>query len=277
VGRAVGAAGGTNTEEQYGGRPRRPQAGPPPPVQRARRQLRLPRRRMLLLLLCVAVAVGSFGVWALYGSNWLRVERVSVSGTLVLTEDQVRDAAAVPVGAPLISVDKGAVADRLATRLRRIASVEVVRSWPHGVALKVTERTPEVLLGKPGDSGKYFEVDAEGVRYATVANRMKGLPLLVMEVDKSPSIRRFGAERLRREAVTAVAALPGPVRRDTHTIRIRSYDSITLGLSGRRSVMWGSSEYGAAKAKSLTALIKAEKDAGHFDVSVPSAPAVSAS
>jgi cell division protein FtsQ len=276
VGRAVGAAVGTITAERSGGRSRQPEAGAPP-VQRVRRRLRLPRRRTFSVPLCGVVALASFAVWTLYGSGWLRVERVTVSGTRVLTEGQVRDAAAVPAGVPLISVDKEAVAGRLTTGLRRIASVEVVRNWPHGIALKVTERTPEVLMEKPGDSGKYLEVDAEGVRYVTVGNRTKGVPLLTMEVDKSPSNRRFGAERLRREAATAAAALPESVRRDTRTIRMRSYDSIALELSGNRTVTWGSSEYASVKARSLTALMKAEKDAGHFDVSVPSAPAASAS
>jgi cell division protein FtsQ len=60
-------------------------------------------------------------------------------------------------------------------------------------------------------------------------------------------------------------------------VRVRSYDSITLELTGGRTVLWGSGEQEAAKAKSLTALMKAAEDAEHFDVSVPSAPASSGS
>ncbi|UGY94997.1 cell division protein FtsQ/DivIB [Streptomyces gobiensis] len=249
----------------------------PPPAQRAGRRLRLPRLRTLLILIIVAMVLGSFAVWALYSSNLLRVERVTVSGTRVLTEEQVRGAAEVPMGVPLASVDTGAVEHRLKTSLRRIASVEAVRDWPNSMGLKVTERTPEALMEKPGDTGKYIEVDVEGVPYATVAKRPKGVPLLVLDVDKSAGSRRFGADRLRLEAVKATVALPEAVRRDTRTVRIGSYDSITMELSGNRTVMWGSSEHGAAKARTLTALMKAEKEAGHFDVSVPSAPAASAS
>ena len=42
-------------------------------------------------------------------------------------------------------------------------------------------------------------------------------------------------------------------------------------------VVWGSGEQGTEKAAALGALMKAVPHAGHFDVSVPTAPAVSAS
>ncbi|GAB3654860.1 cell division protein FtsQ [Streptomyces sparsus] len=243
-------------------------------LQRARRRLRLPRRRSLLLVAAVLTVAG-FGIWAFYGSTWLRVERVTVSGTRVLTPEQVRAAADVPVGEPMATVDKSAVADRLRSALRRVDDVEVVRSWPHGVALKVTERRPQVLMEKPGDSGEFVEVDAEGVRYATVADRPAGVPLLVLDLDRAAGDRRFGPDELRVEAVKVAAALPAAVRRGTETIRVRTFDSMMLELSGGRTVMWGSSEFGEAKARSLSALMKAREKAGHFDVSVPSAPAAS--
>lgn len=262
--------------EERGGRARQPGSGEPP-VQRARRRLRLPRRRTALVVSVALVAGGSFGAWALYGSSWLRVERVAVSGTRVLSEERVRTVADIPLGEPMAGVDKDAVADRLTERLRRIASVEVVRSWPDAVAVKVTERRPEVVLEKSSDPGKYVEVDRTGLPYATVVSRPEGVPLLVLEPESSAADRRFGADRLRRAAVEVASALPVAVRRDTGTIRVRSYDSITLELSGGRTVMWGSREGSGAKAEALGALLKARGKAGHFDVSVPSAPAVAGS
>ncbi|MGH3309321.1 MAG: cell division protein FtsQ/DivIB, partial [Streptomyces sp.] len=233
-----------------------------------------PRGRRLLLLTLAPVALAGFGVWALYGSSWLRVERVSVSGNQVLTGDQVRAAARIPVGTPVGSVDGTAAERRLRAALPRLGDVQVVRAWPHGIGLKVTERKAELVIGK---AGKYVEVDDEGVRFATVPQQPKGVPLLAMEVRRSAGLRHFGAARLRREAVAATTALPESVARETRTVRVRSYDSITLELTGGRTVLWGSGERGTAKAKSLTALMKAAKGAEHFDVSVPSAPASSGS
>ena len=76
----------------------------------------------------LAAALGGFGVWALYGSNWLLVERVSVSGTEVLTTEQVRAAAGVPVGTPLLSVDTS----RGGTPAAGTAAADWTRSMSYG-------------------------------------------------------------------------------------------------------------------------------------------------
>ncbi|KUO22998.1 cell division protein FtsQ/DivIB [Streptomyces dysideae] len=249
----------------------RQQESPDPPLAR---RLRPPKLRTIIILAVVLVLLGAGSVWLLYGSQWLRVERVSVSGTRVLTPEQVREAAAVPVGAPLISVGTDEIEARLRRKLPRIDAVDVVRSWPHGIALKVTERTPVLIVQK---GGNFVEVDDEGVRFATVSEAPKGVPALELSVSRSSSaaasLRRFGEARLVREAVRVADAIPSAVARDTRTVKVRSYDDISLELSGGRIVAWGSGEKGAAKARTLTALMKASPDARHFDVSVPTAPA----
>lgn len=264
-------AGPTTAERQKsasgGSRPPRP----------SRSRVRMPRPRTLILSLIAFVLLGAGGVWLFYGSQWLRVERVTTSGTRVLTPEEVREAAAAPIGSPLISVDTDALEDRLRKRLPRIDSVEVVRSWPRGIGLKVTERKPVLLIEK---GGKFVEVDAKGVRFATVGQATKGVPLLELRPDQEnaeASLRRFDSHRLRREAVQVAGALPAAVARATRSVKVRSYDSISLELSGGRTVAWGSGEKGRTKAITLTALMKAAPKAGHFDVSVPTAPASSAS
>lgn len=232
-----------------------------------------PKRRVLLALVGTLV-VSSFLVWLLYGSPWLRVERVSVTGTQALSDRHVSAVADISEGTPLASVDKDAVEERLRSTLPRIAEAEVVRAWPSGISLKVTEREPVLVMER---AGKYVEMDSAGVRFATVAKRPDGVPLLAFEPDRSEAARYFSAKTLRRAAATTTAALPEPVRRDARTVTVGSYDSITVQLSGGRTVRWGSAERPEAKAKSLTALMKAAKDAEHFDVSVPSAPAAAAS
>ncbi|MEW2619614.1 FtsQ-type POTRA domain-containing protein [Streptomyces sp. NPDC048106] len=253
----------------------RQQESPGPPLVQRIRRLQL--RRIVILAVAV-VLVGAGSVWVLYGSSWLRVERVPVSGTRMLTPAEVRDAAGVPVGAPMVSVDTDVIAARLRRKLPRIDTVDVSRSWPHGIDLKVTERTPVLLVRK---GGNFVEVDRRGVRFATVAEAPKGVPLLRMSVSASgpaaASLRRFGTGRLVREAVRVAGELPGPVGRLTRTVQVRSYDDIRLELADGRTVAWGSGENGRAKARALTALMKAASGARHFDVSVPTAPASSAS
>ncbi|MEU6290569.1 cell division protein FtsQ [Streptomyces sp. NPDC046988] len=248
-------------------------SGPP----RARR-FGPPRLRTIIITAVSLALVAGGTVWVLYGSNWTRVDGVSVSGTRVLTPAQVREAADVPVGEPLVSIDTEAVEARLRRKLPRIDEVDVERSWPHGIGLKVTERTPVLIVQK----GKNFvEVDDEGVRFATVSRAPKGVPALELEPGRSgsagASLRRFGDDRLVREAVRVAGRLPAAVARDARLVKVRSYDDISVELSGERTVAWGSGEQGTDKARALAALMKATPKARHFDVSVPTAPASSAS
>lgn len=253
---------------------RQQESSGPPPASR----LRVRRLRTIIILAVALVLLSAGSVWLLYGSQWLRVDRVSVSGTRVLTPEQVREAADVPLGSPLISVDTDAIEARLRRKLPRIDAVDVSRSWPHGIGLKVTERTPVLLVQK---GRNFVEVDDEGVRFATVSEAPKGVPALELELSgpgsRSASLRRFGEDRLVREAVLVAGDIPAAVARATRSVKVRSYDDISLELNGGRTVAWGSSEKGAAKARTLTALMKAAPDARHFDVSVPTAPASSGS
>lgn len=233
---------------------------------------------MIVILVLGVVLLVSGSVWLLYGSPWLRVQRVSVSGTAVLTPEQVREAADIPLGSPLVSVDTDGIEARLRRKLPRIDVVDVVRSWPHGIGLKVSERAPVLLIEK---GGKFTEVDKGGIRFATISQAPKGVPALELSLARkgsaTASLRRFGTDRLVREAVRVAGGIPAAVRRDTRTLRVRSYDDISLELSGGRTVEWGSAENGAVKARTLSALMKAASGARHFDVSVPTAPASSVS
>ncbi|MFI8388221.1 cell division protein FtsQ/DivIB [Streptomyces sp. NPDC085540] len=232
------------------------------------------RRGPVLASLAAAVVLAAGCTWVLYGSSWLRVEKVAATGMDVLTSEQVLGAAAVPVGAPLVSVDTEEIEGRVRGRLSRIDSVDVVRAWPHGIGLKVTERKPVLLIKKDAN---FVEVDASGVRFDTVPKAPAGVPVLELNAGRSPSARRFDEERLLHEAVLVAGALPEPIAKETVQVKVGSYDSVVLELTGGRSVTWGSGEQSDAKGRALNALLKAAPKAARFDVSVPTAPAASGS
>lgn len=234
----------------------------------------LRRGPVLVAGLVLALLLAAGCTWVLYGSSWLRVEKVTSAGTEVLTAQQVLAAAAVPVGAPMVSVDTDEIEARLRGLLPRIDSVDVVRAWPHGIGLKVTERKPVLLIRK---GAEFVEVDSSGVRFDTVGHAPEGVPVLELSSQQSPSGRRFDEERLLHEAVGVAGDLTEAVRKETLQVKVRSYDSVVLELTGGRSVVWGSGEQGGAKSRALTALLKASPKADRFDVSVPTAPAVSGS
>ncbi|RDG39267.1 cell division protein FtsQ/DivIB [Streptomyces corynorhini] len=233
----------------------------------------LARPRPLITLIAAVLLTAGAG-WLLYGSPWLRAERVRVKGTEVLTASRVEAVAAVPLGAPLISVDTDAIEARLLRKLPRIDRVEVERSWPNEVRLEVIERKPALLIK---EGGKFIEMDVKGVRFATVDQAPKGVPLLELTAGQPAGTQRFPATRLTLEAVRVRGELPAAVAKDTKAVRVRSYDSVSLELTGGRTVMWGSGEDGPAKARALSALMKAAPKAGHFDVSAPTAPAAEGS
>ncbi|MFJ4774575.1 cell division protein FtsQ/DivIB [Streptomyces uncialis] len=259
-----------------GGAPQEPGSGRSrlPRLPRLPAALSAPRARVLILAAAALLAVTGGGLWALYGSSWLRVEKVSTAGTDVLRPEEVRAAAGITSGTPLISVDTDAVENRLRGELPRIDEVDVVRSWPDGIRLKVTEREPVLIVEK---GGKFIEVDEDAIRYATVGRAPEGVPVLELTPRRTAGPQRFGAGELTRAAVEVMTAVPARVARETRRLKVRSYDSITLELSGGRTVDWGSAEDGGAKNVTLAALMKAAPKAGHFDVSVPTAPASAAS
>jgi cell division protein FtsQ len=243
----------------------------PPPRRGSRR---LTRRGALALAVAATVLLGACG-YLLYGSPWLRVRQIRVTGTRVLTVAQVRAACGVHLGEPLASVSTGDVDARLRDRLPRIASVTLVRSWPDRIALKVTERTPRALLEK---GGKFVEVDANGVRYATDRTAPADVPRVELTgAAASSGTGYFPTAVLLHAAVQVAADLPESVHKLTKTIQVTSFDGVSLELADGRTVLWGSPEDDAAKGVALTALMKAAASATHYDVSAPSAPASSRS
>ncbi|WUV76222.1 FtsQ-type POTRA domain-containing protein [Streptomyces sp. NBC_01477] len=274
-----GAGTGARPAEHGGGRTRMPPAAVRPPAVAdsgggGRPRLTVPARRTVLIALLVLTVLLGGGTWAVYGSSWFRADRVAVSGAAVLTPQQVQRAAAVPLGGALVSVDTGAVRKRLLKALPRLKDARVERSWPHTIRVEVTERTPSAIL-KSG--AKFIEVDKDGVRFATVDQQPRGVPLVQLTPDQTASFRHFGTKRLLQAAITVAGRLPESLSGRATAIRVRSYDAITVELTGGRDVMWGSQEDAAGKAAVLTALMKAEPDATHYDVSSPTAPAASGS
>ena len=112
--------------------------------------------------------------WLLLFSSLFAVREVAVRGTARLSPEQVRRAAAVPPGRPLLRVDAAAVRRRVAA-LPAVSSVDVHRSWPRTLQLQVTERRPVAALP---DGDRVGLLDAGGVRFTEQPVPPPGLPVL---------------------------------------------------------------------------------------------------
>lgn len=212
----------------------------------------------LAAALAVALVVG--GIWLVLFSSVLAVERVTVTGTSYLSAQQVEDAARVPAGRPLARVDLGLVEARVEA-LPPVSDATVSRSWPDGIRIAVVERTAVAVVTV---NGTVTGMDADGVLFRDYPRAPAHLP----------DVRTTGPtdQQVRREAAAVVSALPGALARQIDHLEVSSIDQITLALRDGRTVIWGSAEDSATKARVLEQLL--QRDAQVYDVSVPGQPTI---
>ena len=215
--------------------------------------------RSIALALVVLAATG-FGVWLVFFSSTLAVKGVRVEGTGVLDPRQVRRAAAVPTGTPLATVDLAAIAARV-EKLPAVASVDVSRSWPDKVRVLVRERQAVAVVER---DVRLEGLDADGVVFRDYLSRPRDLPVIRMSAGTR-------ADAL-AEAARVAGALPPGIAARVSYVRVRTLDTISLVLRNGRTVLWGSADASAEKAKVLTVLLR--QRASLYDVSVPGQPVI---
>lgn len=215
----------------------------------------------VLVIVPIVLAV----VWLAWFSPWLAVSRVEVSVSSApevagpLSADEVRAAAQVETGVPLLRVDTGAIEQRIA-QVPQVESVTVTRAWPDAVVIDVVRRTPVAIVA--GTSGGYDVVDATGAVIRTVSSVEDGVPVVRASGDGVAA------------AVAVARDLPEEIRRRVVTVEASTRNDVTLILKNGAEVMWGSAEEGPFKAEVLLVLLK-EVDARFYDVSSPGVPATS--
>ncbi|MDN5762544.1 MAG: FtsQ-type POTRA domain-containing protein [Microlunatus sp.] len=224
-----------------------------PSVARGRRR---PRRRIwpLVLVGVLVVALLAGAGWLVGFSNVLAAHRVDVTGTRTLTDDQVRQAAAVPLGVPLARQDLGGIADRIAA-LPQVENVRVDRRWPETIEIVLTERSP-VLVAQNGNA--LMLVDRHGVAYLGVRTRPKNLPLTTVGPGNTPLLAEVGS---------VAGAMPKKLRGQVATIRAESPYALVVGLESGVEVIWGAAEESELKGEIVLALLKQKPKT--IDVSAP--------
>jgi cell division protein FtsQ len=207
------------------------------------------------------LAVAGLLAWLVYGTGVLGVRSVEVSGTRILSAEQVRQAASVPSGMPLARVDLVAVRARVAG-LAPVGQVSVVRDWPSTVRIEVVERTAVAAVPR---NGRFLLIDAGGTGFLTVAGRPGQLPLV-----------RVGApgpdDPTTRAALRVLAALGAPLRAQLLALAAEAPTRIRLELRDGRTVFWGDATENETKAQVATALLS--RPGTRIDVSAPSVATV---
>ncbi|MDT4912278.1 MAG: cell division protein FtsQ [Pseudonocardiales bacterium] len=217
------------------------------------------RRRTGFVVVAATVIVAVVITWLVAFSSVFGVRSVQVRGAHLLTAAEVRGAAQLDRGTPLVRVDTVAVGRRV-EKLAEVASAQVSTSFPSTVVITITERQP---VGYVQTSRRDVLVDRTGAQYRTVAAAPSGLPRFAVPVGAS-------ARSTARAVAAVAAALPGAVRSEVRSIEALSPSSITLVLSRGRVVQWGSATRTADKARLLPVLLK--RGSSQIDLTDPDQP-----
>ena len=215
-----GAAGGGGDDGDGGGddRPIVSVVEVDPRMRSRRIGVRRDAGRRRLRRITAVLAGAALVVAALVASRTplLDVDRVTVTGTDHTTVDEVRHAADVRLGEPLLSVDPGAVAARV-EELPWVASARVERSWPSTVKVQVTERVPVAVVQLTDDLAAMIDADGWVVgvesRPADAPSDPSG-PLVLTGIDE-PVVEGERLDAAARDALAVAAAaaewMPGVV------------------------------------------------------------------
>lgn len=231
-------------------------------AERSRSERRRRWKRIALAVLAVAVTAAL--VWMIWFSSVLAVRDVEVSGRTTLKQAQVLSAADVPLGRPLARLDIAAIEGRVAA-LERVDSVDVSRSWPHTVSIKVVER--ETIVWASID-GEIRGIDRHGLDYRSYPSAPKDT--LEAKIDMVPVDDRLETSESIVAVVRLITAKDRELRRQVQSVTAASKDSIELNLTEGRTVVWGSEADGERKITVLRSLIGIK--ASRYDVSAPDQP-----
>jgi cell division protein FtsQ len=215
---------------------------------------RPPRRGFRMLVAVLALLVLATAGWLVAFSGVFAVQQVEVTGVQVLTSTQVRTAAQVPLGTPLLRQDTDAITARVAT-LKLVKGVTVTRRWPRTIVVAVQERTPLLAVRQPDG---FLLVDSSGVGFLDAPSVPKQVVLADVDPTNTPLLTQVGV---------VAAALPAKLKGKVSKIEALTPDGIKLVLKDGDVVTWGSSEQSAVKAEMLAGVLKFSARA--YDVSAP--------
>ncbi len=223
-----------------------------------------PWRAAFFALAAVAIVVGVG--WALLDSRFFVVRSVTVTGTHLVTGPEVRSAAAIPPGLPLIRVNSAMIADRV-EQIRQVQSAQVSRDWPDGVTIAVTERTPVLAVA----SGRGYQlIDKYGVVVESSSRRPPALPSL--ELSAVPGSGPVSGPELRGSPAVYAAAvvlheLPRYLARSVVSVQAPSATEVTVRLARGITIVWGGTDRAAEKSRELALLMRTH--ARSYVVSAP--------
>jgi cell division protein FtsQ len=231
-------------------------------------------RRRLRIVAAVVASLSVVGIAFLVAeSPLLGAGTVTVKGTSQATATQVRAAAHIDDGEPLLFLDTAGIARRVEA-LPGIAGAQVETELPRTVIITVTERVPVAWIRTTANP-PIAVVDATGHVMSTVAAPPTQLP----EVVDAGALPRLGAEVANPSAFRGFAELPPPLRLLARTLTVSDgQGKLTISGTppGADVVIFGPMvdmrRKGVAALAVLRDLASRAARVGELDVTVPDAP-----
>ena len=224
------------------------------------------RRRLRWTVALIVVGAVAAGAWLVTHSSFLDVGRIRVTGAQQVPPAEVRRAAGVGRGDPILFVDTGAVEHRV-ERVAWVDKARVERSLGGEVDIHVTERRPAAWVRRASD--RVALVDVHGRVLADAPAPPPGLP----EITGLRAVPRAGRQIAPVAAARVLERLPLALGLRTTRITVDG-DAVTLGVKDGPEVRLGSPRDVAAKARAALAVMAATAGPPprYIDVRVPAAP-----
>jgi cell division protein FtsQ len=222
--------------------------------ERARRRRLRAAMPWLITFGTVVVLAAAAGV--VYATPLFGVAEVRVTGAQLVTPGEVRSAARVAPGTPLVRVDVAAAGRRVG-RLAPVSRATVRRRWPRTLVIRVVERAPAAAVPVPGG---YAIVDRAGVVFDREPGRPAALPVLKVG---APG----GNDPATRAGLTVLGVLPPELRDPLGALVADAPARIRLELRDGRQIVWGDATQNDAKVRVALALLPGDQQM--IDVSAP--------
>ncbi|HMK12834.1 MAG TPA: FtsQ-type POTRA domain-containing protein [Acidimicrobiales bacterium] len=228
------------------------------------------RRRLRRLMIGFGAVATVALAWGFTYSTFLDVDHVVVRGESHTTETDIRAAAAIGRGQPMVYIDTGAARRRVES-LPWVARAEVHRDFPGTVRIDVVERVPVVATAIPAGGWRLFDAEGHAVGDAS------GLPPGIIAMSGPTPPVAVGAEVSAAElaAIDAAVSMPQSLKQRVGAVALAKDGTIDLQLAPEGTIHLGSPVDLPAKYLAAVAVldqVDPHKTIGVLDVRAPEAP-----
>ncbi len=229
------------------------------------RQIRKRRTKILLIFfLILLLVVGAvLSVTVLFP-----IENIISKGSNVYTETQIIENCGIEIGDNLIAVSESQSLKKLKSKLPFVENVEINRSFPDTLTLKITD-AKEFVCYQVGE--KYYSVSKSGWVLKAYAKKPKDILLVITDKAKCDvgSAIEFSDNSVKDTCLTLIDTL-NTNKLLVDYVDVTQKNAIKAKVDGRFIVDFGYSKDLEPKTKHLKAMIKeiGETSTGRIDLSM---------